>query len=755
MVREHEEVRNKLRQEVISEKAGDATTAEAAAKFLKPLTQLLSTTEGEPAPTTPGGKKITRMVDLANNILTNMATSDVRSADALNKLEAVRRVVTTNLPVIRAATEGIETRLGDIDTTLTGNLPDIRTATQTTAAQTAKINTKLDGVNASLLEVNDLVVRGSLDLGSIISIIDRNIPAPELVDDAYIQKVVRDVATALDGYPGLSRTNTTARILITTAVQDALEAIKAETRPLMNEHNKTRVLDTIRAELSVKDRDMVNALKDMSTRLDAYIASLPTEIADAVRLASGAPPGPPPAVQTTASASTTTTTTTSTTAPPATPAPGAPLMLTPRAPRPTPLPPDTSAGASQSIVNENVVVNTPHGSRTVTRTRARSVEEKPGKATPVAPRQLFPPAPIMSPTQTQNVIDVVRSDTMGNRNRYTTGIDLSVNLGNDNILDIGQTGFSVHANELGGKNLRVYKTGEERAVYTPGRISENFKTFLMRGSDAIGDAADAAGGQLEITENDMNIFFELLRKIDWVPPPRKPTKYNWMISARNNFQAGMSLENTVLKVVASNPRGAPQPTGTTGSGFSSLRSALSSARQPPRNAYKIGAGGVFGDLIIDPDMLARHRLRVLKKTKGGAHRLIMKEETDKDLVDLLTKRFNKRRKYSDRSIEQFSKLVKKSNLPVADMSGKYSLAMGSGPRGYQGGCMESKIVKIVTDPNALIERMALLIGSIESGNTSPHIRNEVMEIIDILLTRGAIDQATHRMIFEKYLAPDI
>ena len=90
-------------------------------------------------------------------------------------------------------------------------------------------------------------------------------------------------------------------------------------------------------------------------------------------------------------------------------------------------------------------------------------------------------------------------------------------------------------------------------------------------------------------------------------------------------------------------------------------------KQNRRNAYKIGAGGRYGDLVIHvPSLLFEH---VLEAFKNG--RQVLKKHVDGDTIDLLTKRFNSSKPYSELSKRVFSKLNRLSGLPNHRSSMKF------------------------------------------------------------------------------------
>ena len=60
-------------------------------------------------------------------------------------------------------------------------------------------------------------------------------------------------------------------------------------------------------------------------------------------------------------------------------------------------------------------------------------------------------------------------------------------------------------------------------------------------------------------------------------------------------------------------------------------------------------------------------------------------------------------------------------------------------------------VKIIEDPNKLIEKMGVIVGEIQSGNTNDNLKNELSDIVDILHNKNIISSDQHKQIFEKYI----
>jgi len=116
-------------------------------------------------------------------------------------------------------------------------------------------------------------------------------------------------------------------------------------------------------------------------------------------------------------------------------------------------------------------------------------------------------------------------------------------------------------------------------------------------------------------------------------------------------------------------------------------------------------GDRFGDLAIDPTALAVGQMKAFK----DGH-LVFEAPSDETLHDLLTKRFTKMKHYTPHAVKTFTGLVKLAGLPVhGRKSNKHKLICGAGPSPQQ--------VLYYNDPNALIERLKLLIASQHAGNT--------------------------------------
>ena len=156
-------------------------------------------------------------------------------------------------------------------------------------------------------------------------------------------------------------------------------------------------------------------------------------------------------------------------------------------------------------------------------------------------------------------------------------------------------------------------------------------------------------------------------------------------------------------------------------------------KQPERNAYKIQDGG-YGGLVIDLPKLF-NEMKVIAY-RGG--KLMYQSDADKSLVNLLTKRFNPKTKYSINAVRIFNDLNTLVNMPKHRSSGKSGMVGSS--------------VTYYNNVNELVDRMKFLIGSITAGNNSPVTKNDLSQINDELFRINAIDRSLHEKFYQKYLS---
>ena len=197
-----------------------------------------------------------------------------------------------------------------------------------------------------------------------------------------------------------------------------------------------------------------------------------------------------------------------------------------------------------------------------------------------------------------------------------------------------------------------------------------------------------------------------------------PKKNKDMDQLNKNLKSSKIYEDTVRNILEAK-RHAPTP--QKGSG------------QPKRHAYKIQDGS-YGGLVIDlPKLMNEMKIDVFR---GG--KLLYSADADKSLINLITKRFNPKTKYSINAVKIFNDLNTLANLPKHRSSGKTRMVGSS--------------VTYYNDPNQLADRMKVLIGSIAAGNNSPLNINDLSQINDEFLRIGAIDSSLHEKFFQKYLS---
>ena len=136
-------------------------------------------------------------------------------------------------------------------------------------------------------------------------------------------------------------------------------------------------------------------------------------------------------------------------------------------------------------------------------------------------------------------------------------------------------------------------------------------------------------------------------------------------------------------------------------------------------------------MTIDlPKLYGQLRVIVYKDNKK-----VHGKQADFDTIDLLTKRFNSKKKYSDLSKMIFNELNELSHIPIHKTSKKYK-KLGSGVIYYN-------------NPNDLIDRSDLLGGSILAGNYN--VRNEFTQIAHTLNKIGAINNNQLNDLLREYV----
>ena len=167
--------------------------------------------------------------------------------------------------------------------------------------------------------------------------------------------------------------------------------------------------------------------------------------------------------------------------------------------------------------------------------------------------------------------------------------------------------------------------------------------------------------------------------------------------------------------------------------------------QPKRNAYKI-KNSHFGGLLVDyPKLMNNMLLDVYKDNK-----LVYQDKADRSLIDLLTKRYNPKTKYSIDAVRIFNDLNLLANM-AKHKSSKKSNMIGSSlwllPPAHGGGSSLADR----SDPNKLAKRLEIIVGSLNAGNNSRILKNDLTLINNELYRIGAITKEMHDALVKKFL----
>ena len=149
------------------------------------------------------------------------------------------------------------------------------------------------------------------------------------------------------------------------------------------------------------------------------------------------------------------------------------------------------------------------------------------------------------------------------------------------------------------------------------------------------------------------------------------------------------------------------------------------------NPYKIRQNNTFGNLYIDPNELVKGHLKAYKNNK-----LVLSQKIDASLFDLLTKRYNSNKDYSNKAIETFNKLLELSSLPK----------LGSGVHSKKANLN----VIYYSNPNDLLKKLELLSSAKKAGNTG--VDNDINSILDELLRCGAVSKSVYKQLYKNIFA---
>ena len=173
--------------------------------------------------------------------------------------------------------------------------------------------------------------------------------------------------------------------------------------------------------------------------------------------------------------------------------------------------------------------------------------------------------------------------------------------------------------------------------------------------------------------------------------------------------------------------------------------------QPKRNAYKIQNSSNrspsvwhYGGLLVDyPKLMNNMLLDVYKDNK-----LVYQDKADRSLIDLLTKRYNPKTKYSIDAVRIFNDLNLLTNM-AKHKSSKKSNMIGSSlwllPPAHGGSNLVDR-----SDSNKLAKRLEIIVGSLNAGNNSRILKNDLTLINNELYRIGAITKEMHDALIKKY-----
>ena len=153
--------------------------------------------------------------------------------------------------------------------------------------------------------------------------------------------------------------------------------------------------------------------------------------------------------------------------------------------------------------------------------------------------------------------------------------------------------------------------------------------------------------------------------------------------------------------------------------------------QTSRHPYKMTKDGKYGKLTIDvPQLVEKHRL--LAKEAGV---VLLDEKVDSDFIDLISKRYDTKKKYSNLSEVVFKTLTDLSGFDNKKRSKKFKNII-------KGGCIPT----FYNDPEDLLSLLEIIIGSADAENDNSKMKNRVMAILDELLKLGAISKNQHEKL---------
>lgn len=299
--------------------------------------------------------------------------------------------------------------------------------------------------------------------------------------------------------------------------------------------------------------------------------------------------------------------------------------------------------------------------------------------------------------------------------------------------------ITVEPDFLDKNKVDITKTSAADGSRSTITISRTAQEVLSGSSKKVKDNIE------KLTPDDVDVFDEVKRYMRFLYGDQEKKPYGALTSLINKRDKilGFGLEITSVR------------TGE----------AIKPAALNKYAPYSI-VNNLLGHLGIDKDKLLNYRLLDAWQTVGGGINdqmgprvgYIYKDHpAPDDLVRLLTRRFNANIPYDDESIKVFGDLVKASGLPIKRSNKKIQLVYGpvKTAKSVKASAKASKAPRKKStkvgaaigpfmNPQELLDRLALIGGSIQAGNSSLELRNEGAAILDKLLELKMIKAADHK-----------
>ena len=178
----------------------------------------------------------------------------------------------------------------------------------------------------------------------------------------------------------------------------------------------------------------------------------------------------------------------------------------------------------------------------------------------------------------------------------------------------------------------------------------------------------------------------------------------------------------------------PNPTKLKGKGVSPAIATEKIDKSTLTNKLKMDRDGNLGNIHIDVDKLrGKFKLVASKKTKVKINKKLTKSVAS-DLYDLLTKRFNRKQKYTSESLHLFEQLRNMSGCPTIAV---HTAKKDIGSNSFQ-----------YFDDEDLQKKLELLISQRRAGNATPQIKTEITSIMDVMLKRNIIDHQDYGRVLQ-------